>query len=221
MSRSYTRFIIGGVSLLAAATSQVANSALGNPIQGNTGIGAANLAVIVNDSDLLSVKIGQYYKLKRHIPDSNMIHVHFRPGTSTLNRTEFEKIKEIVDKVVPAKVEAYALAWTQPYRVERMSVTTAFAAGFDEKFCSPACGPTKPSPYYNSYSGTPYTDYHWRPAMALAGRDFEEVKKLIDRGVASDHTFPHGTGYLVSTTDKARNVRVNIYSDIVESYFGS
>jgi len=57
--------------------------------------------------------------------------------------------------------------------------------------------------------------------MALAGGTFIEVKKLIDRGVASDHTFPVGTGYLVSTSDKARNVRAANYPEIIQQYLGS
>ena len=43
--------------------------------------------------------------------------------------------------------------------------------------------------------------------MALAGRSFEAVKALIDRGIAADDTRPPGTGYLVRTSDQARNVR--------------
>jgi len=54
--------------------------------------------------------------------------------------------------------------------------------------------------------------------MMLAGRSFRDVKKLIDRGVASDHTFPRGTGYLVSTSDAARNVRASVYPEIIDRY---
>jgi len=99
-----------------------------------------------------------------------------------------------------------------------MSITTAFAAGFDTAFCANGCGPTRPSAYFNSSSHRPYDDYGLRPTMMLAGHNFAEVKRLIDRGVASDHSFPHGTGFLVSTSDKARNVRAVAYPEIVERY---
>lgn len=135
-----------------------------------------------------------------------------------MSRTEFQRIKKEVDKATPAHVQAYAVAWTQPYRVGCMSITTALAMGFDKAFCSKPCGPTKPDPYFNSNSLRPYDDYGIRPAMMLAGRDFKEVKKLIDRGVAADHTFPHGTGYLVSTSDKERNVRAVLYPELIERY---
>jgi len=188
---------------------------------GFNGLGASDLAVIVNDADPTSVRIAEYYKYRRRIPESNIIHVRFTPGSYTMSRIEFQSIKSLVDRATPRRVQAYALAWTQPYRVDCMSITTAFAAGFDESFCASTCKPTKPSSYFNSNSRRPYDDYGIRPAMMLAGRSFTEVKKLIDRGVASDHSFPRGTGYLVSTSDKARNVRAVFYPEIVERYMGS
>jgi uncharacterized protein (TIGR03790 family) len=96
-----------------------------------------------------------------------------------------------------------------------MSITTAFAAGYDEAFCARGCKATRPSPYFNTDSRRPYEDYGWRPAMLLAGRRFDDVKTLIDRGVAADGTRPRGTGYLVSTSDTARNVRSRFYPGIM------
>lgn len=184
-------------------------------------IGPEELGVIVNDSDSVSVKIAKYYKMKRHIPKVNMIHVNFQPGGSTLSRVEFQQIKAIVDAATPRNVQAYALTWTMPFRVECMSITTAFAAGFDEEFCSKTCGPTKLNSYFNSISRRPHDDYRLRPTMVLAGKNFNEVRRLIDRGVMSDHSFPKGVGYLVSTSDKARNVRAAFYPDIIEQYLDS
>ena len=138
-----------------------------------------------------------------------------------MSRAEFQRIKYLVDRAAPTRVQAYALAWTTPYRVECMAVTTAFAVGFDEAYCSKPCAPTKPSPYFNSNSRRPYDDHGLRPTMALAGKDIQEVKRLIDRGVAADRTFPRAVGYLVSTSDKSRNVRAATYADIIPHYLRS
>lgn len=220
MPKSRKTFSIFARGLLAFTVCLQVNMARGARLH-DTVLGAENLAVIVNDSDRLSVEIGNYYKLRRKIPDANIIHVRFMPGTPSLSREQFQNIKQLVDKATPRNVQAYALAWTEPYRVDCMSITTAFAAGFNEAFCSKTCGPTKPDPYFNSSSRAPYTDYRWRPTMALAGRSFKEVQELIDRGVASDNTFPHGIGYLVSTSDTARNTRAVIYPDIARQYMSS
>jgi uncharacterized protein (TIGR03790 family) len=210
------------VSIMLVSAELAADSGIqfgGHPER--PGFGPEELAVIVNDADPVSIKIAEYYVSRRRIPKTNVIHVNFRPGRTSLMRAEFQKIKNVVDAITPRHVQAYALAWTIPYRVECMSITTAFAADFDEDFCSKTCGSTKQSPYFNSSSRRPYDDYHIRPTMALAGGSFIEVKRLIDRGVASDHTFPAGTGYLVSTSDKARNVRAVNYPEIIQRYLNS
>ena len=172
-----------------------------------TGLTPDDIAVIINDSDPLSREIGRYYQKERRIPAANMIHVRFSPGRSSLSREEFEQLYAEIDRSTPAHVQAYAVAWTLPYRVACMSLTSALAFGFDEKYCSSDCGPTAANPYFNSPSLHPQRDYRLRPTMMLAGIDFEEVKALIDRGVAADHSFPEGNAYLVITPDKARSVR--------------
>ena len=185
------------------------------PGQQESHLGPRNLAVIVNDADPLSVRIGEYYQAMRHIPDANMIHVRFRPGSAVMTPSRFRALKARVDALTPHNVQAYALTWTVPYRVGCMSITTAFAAGFHRAYCASSCQPTKYDPYFDSPSHAPYADFGIRPTMALAGTSFRQVKRLIDRGVASDGTFPRGTGYLVSTSDRARNVRAAMYPEIV------
>src|ERR1043166_677838 len=88
-----------------------------------------------------------------------------------------------------------------------MSITTAFAFGFDRGFCAEGCKPTRPSPYYDARVARPFAQLKIRPTMAIAAVSFQQAKALIDRGVESDGSFPAGTAYLLSTSDKARNVR--------------
>jgi uncharacterized protein (TIGR03790 family) len=184
-----------------------------------TGLAPAELAIVVNEADPLSRQIADYYRDRRGIPQANVIHVRFSPGAANLPRADFARIKSEVDRAVPASVQALVLTWTAPYRVDCMSITSAFAFGFDEAYCS-RCKPTRASPYYNSPSLTPYRDYRMRPTIALAGKDFASVRALIDRGVAADGTRPPGTGYLVSTGDKDRNVRAAAYAAIMKAARG-
>jgi uncharacterized protein (TIGR03790 family) len=176
-----------------------------------TALAPEDLGVIVNDEDPLSRQVGEYYRIARHIPASNVVHVKFTPGREVLSEHEFQKLKTELDRVTPARVQAYAVAWTVPYRVECMSLTSALAFGFDRGYCSSVCGPTKLSPYFNSASKRPFDDLGVRPAMMLAGRDFQHVKALVDRGIAADHSFPKGRAYLVVTSDDARSVRASYF----------
>ena len=172
-----------------------------------TGLVPDDLAVIVNDDDPLSQQIGSYYQNARGIPAANMIHLKFKPGHNSLTKDEFLQLKSIIDRITPDHVQAYAVAWVNPYRVGCMSLTSALAFGYDENYCSQKCGPTAASSYFNSLSVNPTIDHKLRLAMMLAGTNFEMIKSLIDRGVESDHSFPTGRAYLLSTPDKARSVR--------------
>ncbi len=177
-------------------------------------LGPQHLAIVINDADPLSKSIGEYYIAKRGIPASNVIHVSFKPGINNMSPKTFRAIKGAVDRQTPASVQAYALSWTAPYRVGCMSITTAFAAGYDEEFCAIGCKPTRTSPYFNTNSTRPFTDFGWRPAIMLAGDNFESVKQLIDRGVAADWSQPNGSAYLLSTSNKERNERARFYPGI-------
>jgi len=172
---------------------------------------SAELAVVVNVADPNSVEIGEYYARRREIPREHVLTVTLPVGRGQITRQEFESAKAELDAHVPAAVQALALAWTTPFRVDCLSVTTAFAFGFDPAFCAEGCRPTKPNPYFNSNSGAPFRDLMMRPAMLLAGTTVADVHALIDRGVASDGTFPPGTAYLLSTSDRARNTRAALY----------
>src|SRR5262249_42746600 len=149
--------------------------------------------------------VGAYYVRSRHIPAWNVISVAFSPGNSEMSVEEFARVKAEVEAATLKGVQAYALTWTAPYRVGCMSVTTAFALGYDTSYCGKGCEPTRLSAYFRSASRAPALDLQMRPAMMLAGRSFAAVKKLIDRGVASDDAHPKGTAYLLITSDKARD----------------
>jgi len=168
---------------------------------------APGLAIIVNTQDPLSVRIGEYYAARRRILFQNIIKVSFTPDDPVMTRDEFMRIKTEVDKQTLPHVQAYALTWAAPYRVDCMSITSAFAFGFNADYCADGCRLTRPNPYFNSPSRLPFAHFRIRPAMAIAATSFEQAKALIDRGVESDGTAPSGTGYLLSTSDRARNVR--------------
>lgn len=175
-------------------------------------LGPEQLALIVNTADPYSVEVGAYFARRRRIPPANVVFVTLPKGQDEISRREFEIAKAEVDARLPATVQALALAWTTPFRVDCLSITTAFAFGFDSAFCAQGCRLTRRSPYFNSPSRAPFSDLALRPAMLLAGQSLAEGKALIDRGVAADATFPGGTAYLLSTSDRARNARAAGYA---------
>jgi uncharacterized protein (TIGR03790 family) len=210
----------GGASV--AATSAAAGSGGGSTASGTGGghpeplvllpksaLAASELGVLVNGADPQSVAVGKHYAEKRGIPASH-VYTLTLPAGPVLSQADFAKAKAELDGKVDASVQAYVITWTQPYRVDCMSVTSAFALGFDTKYCNTtggACGTTAPVSYFDSTSTTPASDHGVRPTMALATKDADGAKAVIDRGVAADGTFPGGEGHFVRTTDMARSVR--------------
>lgn len=176
-----------------------------------SGVTSNTLAVIVNVSDPQSVAIAAYYQAKRKIPAANIIRVSMPRNAVSLSSDEFAKLKAEVERATPGNIQAYALTWLTPYRVECMSITTAFAVGFDRAFCSDGCKLTRSDPYFDSNSDAPAIDFGLRPTMSIAAVDLQHARDLIDRGVAADGTAPKGTAYLLSSGDAARNVRAARY----------
>ena len=174
------------------------------------------VAIVVNDADPQSKRIADYYQLKRGIPDENIVRVSLPVNKKGVGRKKFEQVYQQVKNTTPAHIQFYVLAWSQPYKAGCMSITSAFALGYDEAYCAKGCNSTRQSAYFNSVTRKPYRDLGIRPTMMLAGSSLEQVRDMIDRGVAADATYPRGTAYLVSTTDKARNVRSHFYPLVVD-----
>jgi uncharacterized protein (TIGR03790 family) len=172
-----------------------------------------HVAVVINNNDSASQEIGRYYQDKRKIPDENMIRIEF-PLTGVMGSHLFTALRKQIVAQTPERVQFYVLAWSKPYKVACMSITSAMTFGFDREYCADDCSPTKASLYFNANSSSPYRDFNIRPAMMLAGSSVKQIKAMIDNGVRSDGTFPKGTAYLVSTTDQARNVRARVYERV-------
>jgi uncharacterized protein (TIGR03790 family) len=97
-----------------------------------------------------------------------------------------------------------------------MSITSAFAFGFDRAFCAEGCRSTRVSAYYDSASRQPFDDLHVRPTMSIAALRFDDARSLVNRGIAASDRArsgrpPTGRAYLVQTDDAARNVRAGEY----------
>lgn len=176
-----------------------------------------NTAVVINVDDPLSVRIGNYYVSKRMIPEKNIIRIKMGSKKNILSPDEFKVVAKDILQQTREYIQAYALAWTTPYRVGCMSMTSAISLGFNRVYCAEGCHPTKVSGFFNSPGKRPFSEHKFRPSMMLAASTFEEARRLIDRGVNSDYSRPEGDVYLVSTSDRERNVRSIHYDQIAES----
>jgi uncharacterized protein (TIGR03790 family) len=203
-----------GAAGLLTARGQMAR--IGWPERAATPLGAQHLALVINEADPLSEAIGAAYIKARNLEPRQVIRVRFPPGKTSLTAAEFLPLYRQVKRQTPVDAQAYALAWAAPWRVDCMSITSAFAFGKVRSVCPDTCRVTPISPYYaNGEVRRPWSSLKMRPTMLLAATNPEAANGLIQRGKAADGTAPPGTAYLLSTTDEARNRRAEGYGDLL------
>jgi uncharacterized protein (TIGR03790 family) len=180
------------------------------PVKRNV-LGPENVALVINDADANSVKVGDYYRVARGIPLKNIVHVKILAAHSRLTLNEFTHLKWEIDSQLNSEEQVILLAWTAPYAVECNSITAALTFGYDAAQCKNTCSPGKLSPYFNSTSKKPFDDYSIRLAMLLPSDSFQRAKALIDRGVQSDAGVFRSTAYYLTTSDANRNSRARFF----------
>jgi len=181
-------------------------------------INSSHVLVLYKQDDALSKQIAHYYAERRHVPKSQVVGVTLPNQSNQLSPEQFSIITQQLATELNDSIKVILLTWHTPYRVGCMSITSAFALGFDTKYCGrvPAkkskCNPTAISPYYNDQSDLLWQkDSPLKLSMMLSAETFQQAKALIDRGVAADNTYPEGHAYLVKTHDRARSTRTSIF----------
>lgn len=169
------------------------------------------LAIVINDAEPNSVKIGEYYRKRRGIPAANVVHVRIPGKPHEISESRFQALKEEIDGQLKPDVQAVLMIWTAPYKVACNSITGAYTLGFDPEQCARTCSPGRPSPYFNATTARPYTDLHIRPSMLLPTESVEQAKELIDRGAGAGFKIVPATAYFLQTSEKARNSRAGFF----------
>jgi uncharacterized protein (TIGR03790 family) len=176
------------------------------------GLSPDRLGVIFNGDDPPSARVAGYYATRRHVPGINVIGLRVPDGAS-LTRAQLQALRTAMLERLPTSVQSLLLVWSRPYAVECMSITMAMAAGYQAGFCEPGCGPTTPSPLFDTPDWLPADTAGWLPAMLLPSDDEALARAVIDRGIMADGSRPDGTVYLVRTYDAARGVRASLYRE--------
>jgi len=206
--------------LLLLAIGRLAQSVVpaAEPEWAGSPLEARHLALVINAADPLSEAIGARYVQARGLRPPQVIRVRFPPGRLALSAAEFQSLYQEVKRQTPPQVQAYALAWAAPWRVDCVSITSAFAFGQVRSGCGDTCRTTPLSPYYaRGDVRRPWSALGMRPTMLLAATTPEAGRALIERGLAADGTAPPGTAYLLSTSDPARNRRAERFGALLRS----
>jgi len=200
----------------------------GRPSGGSTSIdgpplAASQLALLVAEGDSTGEAIARAYQQARGVPDAHIVRVPVDARSDEISAADFATLKAAIDARLPGDVQATLVTWTRPSRVVgacKMSLTSALAFGFDARWCSASanCQATAASPFYDSTSHRPYSDFGVRPSMMLGATTLADAQALIARGVAADGLIGGGraTGqaWLVRTSDAARSTRFADFANL-------
>lgn len=174
------------------------------------GLTAERLGVVYDVDDPASTRTAEFYAARRRVPAVNLVGLTL-PRRAVIDRTELARLRAELLARLPSVVQSLLLIWSKPYAVECMSITSAFAAGYQPGFCEPGCARTSLSPLFDSQGWIPADTIDWLPAMLLPTQDEALARAVVERGLRSDGSRPTGNVYLVSTQDPARNVRAAGY----------
>jgi uncharacterized protein (TIGR03790 family) len=176
------------------------------------GLTPERLGVVYDVDSPASVRIAELYASRRGVPAVNVIGLKI-PPQRIIDRSALASLRSTLLTRLPSEVQSLLLVWSEPYAAECMSITTAFAAGYQAGFCEPGCARTTLSPLFDSQGWIPADTVGWLPAMLLPTHDEALARAVIERGVRSDGMRPSGTVYLVRTGDAVRNVRAAEFAD--------
>jgi uncharacterized protein (TIGR03790 family) len=173
---------------------------------------ADRLGIVYASGNPGSERIAKYYAAQRGVPAANLIGLSI-PDRAVIDRDELRQLRSALLDKLPSSVQSLLLVWSRPYAVECMSITTAFAAGYQTGFCEPGCEQTTKNPLFDTRGWLPADTIGWLPAMLLPSKDESLARSVIDRGIEADGLQPPGTAYLVRTQDRTRNVRAEEYPE--------
>jgi uncharacterized protein (TIGR03790 family) len=198
-----------------------------------------NVVVVVNQSSSNSVQLGNDYCERRGVPPQNLFRMTgWTNGAISWQQGDFENyllnplLAMIYSSGLTNQAEIVLLSMDIPYRVingdSENGTTSALFYGFKTN-TTPSMGLpdtcSLPDQATNSYSYSELPFALAEPetastnaflAVMLTDTSLAEAETTLDRGVASDGTFPEETVFLEKTTDYDRNVRFVLFDNAIQ-----
>ncbi len=192
-----------------------------------------NVVVVVNQSSVNSVELGNYFCERRHVSPQNVLRINWTNGIRSWTRTEFDSTLStpiqtmLATRQLTNQIEFVALSMDIPYIVTESnglnSTTSALFYGFkaDTTLAGFPDSCSLPDASSNSFAGSESIFRTVFPgqtnflATMLTASNLALAKQLVDQGVNSDGMFSTQTVVLAKTSDGARNVRYQLFEDAI------
>jgi uncharacterized protein (TIGR03790 family) len=198
-----------------------------------------NVIVVVNQNSSNSLQLGNDYCEQRGVPPQNLFRMNgWTGGSITWAPGDFESyllnplLAMISSRGLTNQAEIILLSMDIPYRVSNgdseNSTTSALFYGFKTNTVPPpglpdTCSLPEDSTNSYSYSELPFAlaepetaSTNAFLAVMLTDTNLAQAESTLERGVASDSSFPPQTVYLEKTSDVNRNVRFILFDNAIQ-----
>jgi len=190
-----------------------------------------NVAVIINQNSTNSIQLANAYCEQRCVPPQNVLRLtnQWSGGSVSCSVEEFQNelcaplLNMLQSRNLTNQIQFVLLSMDLPYEVYSTSgfnsTTSALLYGFKPDTASPVPGYPScslPDDSSNSYAFSELPFCKAAPntattnsflAVMLTDSNLAGAESILNRGVASDSSFPAQSVYLAKTDDTARNVR--------------
>lgn len=221
----WIRRAAGGLVLAISAASLFA---------GGSGL---NVVVVVNTNSSNSLQLGNYYCEQRGVPPQNVLRIGWTGNNVNWTRASFETVLRapldamLASRQLTNQIDFVLLSMDIPYRVTNSTetvnnnvnaTTAALFYGFKNNPADPMQFCSLPGGSASAYAGSEGIFRQTPPVspssnswlvMMLTSSNLAQANAVVDRGVASDYSFPTQRVYLAESDDRLRNVRLHLNDD--------
>lgn len=192
------------------------------------------MVVVVNSNSPNSLQLGNYYCEKRGVPPQNVLRINWTGGNKEWTKDELNTVLRgplnamLASRQLTNQVDYVLLSMDIPYFVSTITdgyngATSTLFYGFKPDTRSLDTCPVAPGSaslyaaseaIFRQKPPVSATSNSWLAVM-LTSSNLAQAKALVDRGCASDGTFPTQTVYLAKSFDVNRNIRYLNFDDAV------
>ena len=184
-----------------------------------------NTVVVVNQTSSNSCELGSYYCQQRQVPPQNVLSINWPGGNTLWTSNDFQTnlvvplLNMLATRQLTNQIDYVVLSMDIPFQTSLGSTLNSTTAAL---FYGPRLGNgSDPFGITNSYAASEAVFRRAPPvgapgyaflATMITGNSLTQAEQLVDRGVASDGTFPQQPVVLAKSSDPLRNGRY-VYFD--------
>ena len=189
----------------------------GSAFAGGSGL---NTLVVINQNSSNSIALGNYYAERRGVPPENILRIEWTGGNISWDGTQFQTtllqplLNAITARGLSNQIHYVVLSMDIPYSTIQSNLYNGTTSGLFYGLKVSGVG----NGFFQSESSFPNSKPAASPGYSflttmITDNSLAEAKLIVDRGVASDATFPGAPVVLAKTYDPLRRIRYTMFDN--------